>query len=95
MSIVGSRNVKIAATYIINSVIVNEERAIGVFDRAMSGEYSVVGFNDSSRDTGGWVDGEFKLRFLAIVGRKSFEEESTKTRSCTTTKRVEDQETLK
>ena len=79
MSIVGSRNVQIAATYVIDSIIVNEKCAIGVFDRAVGGEHSVVGLNNSSRDTGGWVDREFELRLLAIVGRKSFEEESTET----------------
>ena len=41
-----------------------------------------------------WVDGEFQLRFLAIIHRESFHEEGGKSRSGSTSKRMEDQEAL-
>lgn len=42
-----------------------------------------------------WVDGEFQLRFLAIIHRESFHEEGGKSRSGSTSKRMEDEESLK
>ena len=41
------------------------------------------------------VDGELKLGLFAVIGRQSLHEESTETRSSTSTERVEDKESLK
>ena len=40
------------------------------------------------------VNAELQLRLLAIVGRKAFENEGTKTGTSSTTERVEDEEAL-
>jgi hypothetical protein len=41
-----------------------------------------------------WVDAELQLALLAIVDRQTFHQQSSKTRSSTTTEGVKDQESL-
>jgi len=94
MLIVGAGNVQAATADVVDSFVVNEERAIRVLDGAVRREDSVVGLDNRGRDAGSGIDGEFELALLAVVGREALEEESSKTRSCTTTKGVEDEETL-
>ncbi len=60
----------------------------------MSAQNRVVGLDDGGGDARSWVDGEFELGFLAIVCRKTLEEERTKARSSSSTEGVEDQEAL-
>jgi hypothetical protein len=94
MLVVGTRNVQAAAADIVDSLVVDKECAIGVLNGAMGREDSVVGLDDGGRNTRSGIYSEFKLALLAVIGREALEEESTKTRTCTTTKGVEDQETL-
>jgi hypothetical protein len=54
----------------------------------------IVRLNHGSGDAGCGVDGELKLGFLAIIGRETLKKERAKTRSSSTSKRVEDQEAL-
>lgn len=79
MGVVGPRNVKIAAANIVDGVIVDEKGTIRVFDRAVSRKYRIVWLNHGGGYTRSWVDGEFELGFLAIVGRESFEKERSET----------------
>lgn len=79
MGIVGSRNVEIAAADIVNGVIVDEEGTVRILDRAVSRQDGIVGLNYGSGDARSWIDSEFELRFLAIVGRESLQEERSKT----------------
>lgn len=66
-----ARDVKVAVADVVHGFVVNEECAVGVLNGAVGRENSVVGFNNGGRDAGSWVDGEFKLGFLSIVGRKT------------------------
>jgi hypothetical protein len=68
MFIVGTRNVQVATADIVDSLVVNEERAVGILDGAMSREDGVVGLDDGGGDLGSRVYGEFQLAFLAVVG---------------------------
>jgi hypothetical protein len=79
MGVVGSRDVKVAAANIKDSVIINKESTVGVLDRAVSRQDSIVGLNHRCRDTRSWVNSEFELRLLAVIGRQAFEEKCTKT----------------
>jgi hypothetical protein len=90
----GSGDVQISAADIVHSLVVYQESTVGVFNGAVCRQNCIVWLNDSSGDTWGGVDGELKLRLLAILGGKTFKKESTKARSSTTTKGVENQETL-
>lgn len=91
----GTGNVQVTAANVVDSFVVNQESAVRVLNGAVGGENGVIGFDDSSRDTRGWVDGELELALLGVVSSKALEEKSTETGSSTTTERVEDQETLK
>lgn len=88
-------DVQVATANIVNGLIIDEESTVRVLDGAVSRQDGVVRLDDGGRDTGGRVDGELELALLAIVGRQALQEQGTKTRASTTTKRVEDQETLK
>ena len=57
--------------------------------------HGVVWLNDSGRDLRSWVNSKLKFGFLSIVDRKPFHQERSETRTSTTTKRVEEEETLK
>ena len=61
----------------------------------MGRENGIVWLDDGSGDPWCWVNSKLKLRLLAVVGGETFEEEGSETRTSSTTKRVEDQETLK
>ena len=57
-------------------------------------EHRVVGLDNGVRHRWCGVDTELELRLLAIVGRQTLENEGTETRTSSTTKRVEDKESL-
>ena len=60
----------------------------------MGGQDSVVRLNDSSGNTGSRVNGELELGLLAPFSGEALQQESTETRTSTTTEGVEDEETL-
>ncbi len=88
-------DIQVAATNIIDSFVIDHESAVGMFQGGMGGQDGVVGFDDGSRDLGSRVDGKFQLRLLAIVDRKAFHQQGSETRASTTTKGMEDEESLK
>jgi len=94
MLVVGTRNVQAATADIVNGFVVNQKCAVGVFDGAVGRENSVVWLDDGGGNARSRVHGEFELALLAVVGREALKEESTESRTSTTTERVEDEETL-
>lgn len=92
--VVGPRDIQAATADIVNRLVVNEESAVGVLNGAVGREDSVVGLNNGGGNARSRVDGELKLALLAVVGGKALKEESTETGTCTSTKGVEDKETL-
>ena len=92
--VAGTRDIQVALADIVDSFVVNQESAVRVLDSAVGGEDGVVRLDDGSGDTGSRVDGELELALLAVLGRETLETESTETGTSTTTKGVEDQETL-
>ena len=60
----------------------------------MGGQNSIVRLNNSSGHTGSRVNGKLKLGLLAPFSSEALQKESTETRTGTTTKGVEDEETL-
>ena len=87
-------NIQIPAADVVDSLVVDQECAVRVLDRAVGGKNSVVRLDDGSGNPGSRVDGELELALLSVVGRQTLKEESTKSRTGTTAERVEDQETL-
>jgi hypothetical protein len=94
MLVVGTGNVQAASADVVDSFVVNEEGAVGVLDGAVCRQNGVVGLDDRGGDAGSWVDGEFELALLAVVGAEALEEKRAETGTGTATERVEDEETL-
>ena len=57
----GTLDAEVLLTNVINGLVVDHERTIGVLQRRMGGEDGVVRLDDGSRHLGCWVDGEFKF----------------------------------
>jgi hypothetical protein len=91
---VGARDVQVAAADVIDGLVVDEERAVGVLDRAVSGQDSVVGLDHGRGDTRGRVDGELELGLLAVVRGQALEQQRAEARASAAAKGVEDQEAL-
>lgn len=87
-------DVQVAPADVVYSLIVDEECAVGVLDRAVGRKDGVVGLNDGSRDARGRVDGELQLALLAVLAGQALQQEGAKTRTGTTAEGVEDQEAL-
>ena len=90
----GPGHVQIAAADIVDGLVINKEGTVRIFDGAVSGENSVVRFDDRSGDAWSRVDGELKLALLAILSRQPLEEKSAKARTGAAAEGVEDEETL-
>lgn len=93
--VIWSRDIKIAAADVIDSLVVDKECAVGVLNRAVGGEDSIVRLDNGRRDTRGGVDCKLELRLLAIVGGEALEEQSAETRASAATEGVENEEALK
>jgi hypothetical protein len=94
MFVVGTRNVQVATADIVDSLVVNEERAVGILDGAVGREHGVVRLDHGGRDLRSRVYGEFELALLAVVGREALEQEGSETGTCAAAERVEDEEAL-
>lgn len=94
MLVARAADVQVAPADIVDSLIIDEEGAVRVLDRAVGRQDGVVGLNNSSRDTRGRVDGELQLALLAVVAGQALQQEGAETRACATTEGVEDQEAL-
>ena len=95
VSIRGPLNVKVPAADIIDGLMVNHEGTVGVLQRGVGGQDGVVGLHDSSGNLRSRVNRELQLGLLAIVNRKAFHEKGSQSGSCATSKRMEDEESLK
>ena len=54
----------------------------------------ILDIHNKDKNLGSRIDGESKFRFLAILNRQPFHEEGRESRSSTSTKRMEHQESL-
>jgi hypothetical protein len=80
---------------IVKGFVINAHNLIGVLNKLMDGEGGVVWLNNGVRDLGGWHDGESGHDSVWVFFSDLGDEESSHTRSSTSTKRVGDLETLK
>jgi hypothetical protein len=89
-----SLDVEVSSADVVDGLVVNHERAVGVLEGGVASEDGVVWLNNGSGDLRGWVDSKLKLGFLAVVDRETFHEEGSETGTGTTAEGMEDQETL-
>jgi hypothetical protein len=87
-------NVEVAATNVVDGLIVDQEAAVRVFNGVVGGQDGIIRLNHGGTDSGSWIDGKLELGLFAIVCRKSLEKESTKARTGAAAERVKDQEAL-
>lgn len=92
--IAGALDSKVAAADVVDGLVVDHETAVRVFQGSVGGQDRVVWFHDRSRISGSGVDAEFQLGLLAIINGETLHQKGTKTRTSTTTERVEDKEAL-
>jgi len=87
-------NVQVLFADIVNSFVINHERTVGVLERGMCGQDRVIGLNDRVGHSWCGIHAELQFGLLAIVGRKTLQNESAETGSSSTTKGMEHEETL-
>ena len=75
-------------------LIIDHERAVRVLESGVGRQDCIVRLNDGGGHLGSRVDTELELGFLAIVGRKSLEKQSSETGTSSSTEGVEDEEAL-
>lgn len=92
--VVGSLNTKVATADVVDGLVVDHEGAVGVLKSSVGSEDRVVGLDNRGGDLRSRVDTELELALLAVVDGQTLHEESTETRTGTTTERVEDEEAL-
>lgn len=92
--VVWSLNSQVAAANVVNGLVVDHEGAVGVLESCVRGENRVVWLNNRSGDLRGGINTELELALLSIVNGQTLHQQGTETRASSTTKRVEDQETL-
>ena len=87
-------NVQVTTTDVIDGLIVHHKGTVRVFQGGVSGQNGVVRLDNSSCNLWCWVDGKFQLGFLSIVNRQTFHKQRCESRASTSTKGMEDEETL-
>jgi hypothetical protein len=92
--VVWSLQSKVAFADIVNRLVINHKRAVRVLEGGMGSKDRVVRLNNGGSGLWCWIDTELQLALLAIVDREALHEEGSETRSSSTTKRVENEETL-
>ena len=70
---------------IVKGFVINAHDLIGIFNKLMDGQGSVVWLNDGVRHFGGWHDGESGHDSIWVFFSDLGDEESSHTRSGTTT----------
>jgi hypothetical protein len=87
-------NAQVAAADIVESFVVEAERAVRVLEASMRREDRVVGLNDGSRDLGRRRNRKGELGLASIVDRKTLQEKRSETRSGSSARGVKDEESL-
>merc|ERR1712024_184966 len=91
----GSVNIQITTANVVDSLIVDHEGTVRVFQCLVCRQGGVVRLHHGSGHLRGGVDGELELGLLAVVDRQPLHEEGGESRSSSTTEAVEDEESLK
>ena len=91
----GSIHVEIPPADVVDRFVVDHERAVGVFQRRVSGQDGVVRFHHGGGDLRCRIDGKLQFGLLSIIDGEALHQEGSETRAGTTTERVEDEKSLK
>lgn len=91
----GTLDIKRPPADVVDGLIVEQHRHIGVLKQRMGRENTVVRLHNRSRNLRRRVHSETQLGFLSIIDRKPLQKQRPETRPGTTTNGIEDQEPLK
>ena len=91
---VGALEAEVAATDIVNGLVVDHEGAVGMLQGGVGSEDRVVRLDDGVGHRGGGVHAKLQFRLLAVVSREAFENEGTEAGTSSTAERVEHEEAL-
>ena len=87
-------DVEVATADVVEGLVVDHERHVGVLKERVGREHAVVRLDDRGRDLGRRVDGERELRLAAVVDREALEEERAQAGAGATANGVEEEEAL-
>lgn len=90
----GGGDPQILLANVINGLVVDHERAVGVLEGGVGRQYGVIWLDDRVSESGGGINAELELRLLSIIGRKTLKQESTEAGTGSAPERVEDEEAL-
>ncbi len=92
--IVRALKTQVSSADVVDRLVIDHEGTVRVLKGGVGGKNRVVWLDNRSGGLGCWVNTELQLNLLAKVDRESLHEESTESRTSSSTKGVEDQETL-
>ena len=87
-------DVEVAAADVVQGLVVDHERHVGVLEERVRREHAVVRLDDRGRDLRRRVDGEGELRLAAVVDREALEEERAQAGAGAAADGVEEEEAL-
>ena len=67
----GSLNAQVSRAYVVNGLVVDHKRAIGVLQSGVRSQYGVVGLHNRRRNLRRRINGEFQFGLLAVVHAQS------------------------
>jgi len=94
VSISGLLNVQRSLADVVDGLIVQQEGNISVLQEGVGGQHRVVWLNNRGGHLRRGIDAEIQLRLLSVVDGQSLQEEGSKSRSSSSSNRVEDEESL-
>jgi hypothetical protein len=94
ITIGGGGELKSSEADIVEGFVIDDHALIGVLNELMDGEGGVVWLNNGIGHLGGWEDGESFHNSVGVFFSDLGDEESSHSRTSTTTERVGDLETL-
>jgi hypothetical protein len=94
ITISGGGELKSSEADIVEGFVIDDHALIGVLNELMDGEGGVVWLNNGIGHLGGWEDGESFHNSVGVFFSDLGDEESSHSRTSTTTERVGDLETL-
>ena len=87
-------DVEVAAADVIDGLIVEDERDVGVLQGAVGRQNGVVRLDDGGRDLRRRIDGHGQLRLLSVVDAQAFHYQRRKAGAGAAAEAVKDEETL-
>mmetsp|Transcript_16815 Transcript_16815/g.21923 ORF Transcript_16815/g.21923 Transcript_16815/m.21923 type:complete len:272 (+) Transcript_16815:632-1447(+) len=90
----GSCNAKAIGAHIVQSLVIQGEGTIRMFQKSMGRQDRVVRLDNRSRNLRRRSQGKRKLGLATVINTQTFQQERTKTRTGTSSRGVEDQKTL-